>query len=109
MAVYCGVCATRITSAPENEGPFQTAGKDFGGWDIDERGRSKISDTCHRCAPVLRAAVEEAARSVTRSFRREIEERKQEVAGWKDRQERIEKVKNEFERDWLEHRTKRGL
>ena len=38
-----------------------------------------------------------------------IEVLKVEMAGWKERQERIEKAKNEFERDWLAHRAKNGL
>lgn len=109
MAVYCGVCAGRIYSAPDNEGSFQTTGEDFGGWDKDGRGRSTISDTCESCAQVLRAAVVKAARGIVHKHEKQIEERKKEIADWKARQERIDKAKTEFERDWLEHRTKNGL
>lgn len=109
MAVYCGVCAGQITSAPENEGSFQTTGEDFGGWDFDARGRSTISDTCDRCAVTLRAAIVKAARGIAKKYVTKIAERKKEEADWKERQERIGKAKTEFERDWLEHRTKNGL
>jgi methionyl-tRNA synthetase len=109
MAVYCGVCAGRISSAFENQGSFQTTGEDFGGWDLNENGRSQIGDTCDGCAPVLRAAVVEAARSIAKKHKAKIEERKKEFADWEDRQKRIEKAKSEFERDWVEHRRKNGL
>ena len=109
MAVYCGVCAIRIGSAPENEGSFQTTGRDFGGWDMGKGGQSQIHDTCDACASVLRTAVTEAARVIAGMHKDRIEALKVEMAGWKERQERIEKAKNEFERDWLAHRAKNGL
>ncbi len=107
MAVFCGVCAARIDCAPENEGSFQTAG-DFGGWDM-EHGRSRIHDTCESCAPHLRVAVTEAARKIAQKHKAEIEALKTEMTGWKEREKRIEKAKDEFERDWLEQRRKLGL
>jgi hypothetical protein len=55
MAVYCGVCAHRIWSAPENGGRFPT--DDFGGWDEG----SRIDNTCEDCAAALRAVVSHRA------------------------------------------------
>ena len=55
MAVHCGVCACRISSATDNGGSFPT--DDFGGW----AERSRIDDTCEDCADHLRAAVAKAA------------------------------------------------
>jgi hypothetical protein len=109
MAVFCGVCARRIGSAPKNEGSFQTTGRDFGGWDMGSGTQSQIHDTCENCAPALRTAVTEAARVIAGMHKEEIEALKKEMTGWKDRQERIEKAKNEFEKDWLEQRRKLGL
>jgi hypothetical protein len=58
MAVYCGVCAVRISSAADNGGAFPT--HDFGGW---ESG-SKIHDTCVSCAGQLMDAVAAVARRI---------------------------------------------
>jgi hypothetical protein len=109
MAVFCGVCAGRIDCAPENEGSFQTTGKDFGGWDVKQHGGSRIEDTCEDCAPALRAAVTEAARKIAGKHKIRIQALKKEMTVWKNRQERIEKAKNEFEKDWSEQRRKLGL
>jgi hypothetical protein len=109
MAVFCGACARRIFSAPENEGSFQTTGEDFGGWDKDEGGRSRIGDTCRSCATILRSAMTDAARKIADARKAENEALKVEMAGWEERQKRIEKAKSEFERDWLEQRRKLGL
>jgi hypothetical protein len=107
MAVYCGVCAARIDSARENEGSFQTAG-DFGGWDV-EHGKFRIQDTCESCAPHLRVAVTEAASKIAKKHKSAIEALKAEMTSWADRQKRIKKAKNEFEREWVERQRKLGL
>ena len=72
MAVYCGVCASRISSAFENGGSF--ASNDFGGWS------ARINDTCESCAAVLRAAVSNAARTILThaAVRRRVEELRKE-------------------------------
>lgn len=111
MAVFCGACGNRIGSAPDNYGSFKTTGEDFGGWDVDERrvGFHRINDTCERCSQILSAAVTKAAKTIASKHTKAIAALKVEMAGWKDRQVRIEKVKDEFERDWLEQRRKLGL
>ncbi len=57
MAVHCGVCAVRISSAPDNGGSFPS--DDFGGWYRSNRypGGSRIDDTCESCAARLRIVV----------------------------------------------------
>lgn len=106
MAVFCGACAVRIDCAPENEGSFQTTGEDFGGWDKDKLGRSKIEDTCEACAPILRAAVAKAAREIAEKHKDRVEALKTEMSGWKERQERIEKARSQHEQEWFEKMRK---
>lgn len=57
MAVHCGVCARRLSSAADNGGSFSST--PFGGW--DKRSPSQIQDTCEGCAALLRKVVGEAA------------------------------------------------
>ena len=55
MAVYCGVCAIRIGSAPENEGSFQTTGRDFvaGTWAkvVSPKSTTRAMRVRLSCAP----------------------------------------------------------
>jgi len=111
MGVYCGACGNRISSAPDNNGGFQTTGEDFGGWDVDDRrpGFHCINDTCDRCAPILRAAVTKAAKIIAQKHKKTIAALKAEVTGWRAQAKRVEKAKDEFDKDWLERRKKLGL
>jgi ribosomal protein S27E len=70
MAVYCGVCATRLWDASENGGQFLTT--DFGGW--DERSRAVIRDTCEPCAAILAQAVGQAAKRICEEHSARVEE-----------------------------------
>ena len=50
--ILCSVCQVRISSAPENDGPFPS---DLG---------KPITDTCQSCAKILREAVTIAAKKI---------------------------------------------
>ena len=99
MAIFCGVCACRIFSAHENEGSFRVLG-DFGGWDKDKNGHSRISDTCEDCAPVLREAVASAARKIAAKHEKAITSLAAELEGYRRRAEEKARDKEEFEREW---------
>lgn len=107
MAVFCGVCASRIFSAPENEGGFQVSG-DFGGWDKDKSGYSRISDTCEDCALVLRAAVASAARTIAAKHKKAIAALVAELEGYKRRAEEDARDKEAFECEWQKRRANRA-
>lgn len=92
MAVYCGVCAVRISSAPDNGGSFPS--DDFGGWgrSVREQGTSRIDDTCESCAMRLRVVVAKEARRI-RSLKHNaprVEALRREIAHHEAEQKRYE-------------------
>lgn len=89
MAVHCGVCAVRISSAPENGGSFRTT--DFGGWDE----RSRISDTCEECAWVLALAVGQAAKEIRKKHDWRVQTLHNTLAAEKTRHDEYEKARRE--------------
>jgi len=100
MAVYCGVCAVRLSNATENGGAFLSA--DFGGWD---KGY-EINATCERCCLALRKAVSEAARSLIKSriVKARVADLKRSVAEEEQSRKTYGKSRREaldaFETDW---------
>lgn len=89
MAVHCGVCASRISSAPENGGSFQT--EDFGGWDE----RSRIEATCGTCAAQLAAAVAIEARRIREWNQKRVDELRERIRLERQRQEAYDKARRE--------------
>jgi curli biogenesis system outer membrane secretion channel CsgG len=108
MAVYCGVCAVRLSSAIENDGSFNT-NKDFKGWDTQGTSRSRISDTCEPCGKILRAAVTKAANEIIIQNAPDVEALRQQQKETRDREARSSKEKAEFETAWSQERLRRGV
>ena len=100
MAVYCGVCAGRLGSAPDNEGSFQVT-SEFQGWS------SRISDTCESCAKALRVAVTKAANKLVTKHRRAVDALKREVEADAAHQKRVTEERRAFEQEWSERKSKR--
>jgi hypothetical protein len=107
MAIYCGACASRIDSAPENEGSFQTSGENFGGWDVSEQGRSRIDDTCSACAPILRAAVTAAAKIIAKRNGKRVSALKKEITDVREKRERFAQEDRAFKAEFEEWRRKK--
>lgn len=99
MAVYCGVCAGRIGSAPDNGGSFQVT-SEFQGWS------SRISDTCESCAKTLRAAVTKAANKLVAKHRRAVDALKREVEVDDAHQKRVAEERRAFEHEWAARKSK---
>lgn len=106
MAVYCGVCARRLSSAADNGGSFQT--NHFDGW--DEQG-DRIADTCEDCARRLRAAVTVEATRIRHESKNDerVARLRSEVESQRRERERYqlerEKAISDFDRSY---RSKRG-
>lgn len=102
MAVYCGVCAGRISSACDNGGSFRTT-SEFKGWS------GRINDTCESCAQKLSEAVTKAAMKLVAKSQRAVDRLRIDVEMENARQERAKKEKADFEREWAERRAKTGI
>lgn len=107
MAIYCGVCATSIGSAPENEGSFSV--NDFGGWDTSYANgvpssfnKSVIRDTCEACASRLRSAITKEAKEIVRENQYRVDSLRTSVRVQRAREEKLRKEKQEFESVWRE-------
>jgi hypothetical protein len=104
MAVHCGACGKRLSSAMENYDSFQVD-EDFKGWDVNEQtGYAAIKDTCASCASVFREAITHLANEIVEKnidtvsrLRKEIEDHRAYVA-------KLKKEKEQFERDWVAHK-----
>jgi hypothetical protein len=81
MAVFCGVCGTRLSNAAENGGSFAVHPSFLG-----EDGR--ISDSCEDCANLLKAATTAAANKIV------LRVRARELAR-QERKEREQKAKDD--------------
>jgi hypothetical protein len=109
MAIYCGVCATRICSAPENGGSFRT-GPDFRGWDIVRLGHptSRINDTCEACAERLKTAITEEAMRIARANQARVDAMRESVEEEIRTRNEREARRRAFEAEWVERELKRG-
>lgn len=99
MAVYCGVCAGRVSCAWENGGSFQVT-SEFLGWS------PKVSDTCESCARILSEAITKAANKIVLKNRKAVDALQKDVETENARAERVKKEKAEFEREWAERKAK---
>lgn len=99
MAVYCGVCASRISAAWENGGSFRTT-SEFKGWS------NRINDTCESCARILSEAVTKAAMKLVAKNQRAINFLRQEHEDEEARQERLKNERAAFEREWTERKSR---
>lgn len=91
MAVYCGVCAVRLSGGWENSGSFRVT-SEFRGWHP-----GKISDTCDDCAAVLTKAVTVAANKLADKYRVTVDKLKAEVQEEEERRKRYDKEKDAIE------------
>lgn len=113
MAVFCSVCAIRIGSAPENEGPF-TVDKTFdAGWDLSDadysgRRRVMIRNTCEECAATLARAVAVAASEIAARHTERIAKLKADMEQWEEQKRRAEQDREDFEAAWNAERARRA-
>lgn len=94
VAVYCGVCATRIHDAGENYGSFQ------GTAELDGVHPGRIDDTCERCHDRLAAAVTRAANAISNRHRKAVDALRNEIQGQRDREEAAKREEADFRRAW---------
>lgn len=99
MGVWCGVCAGQLGDATENEGSFSLGRQTFAGWDADDKGRIRISDTCESCATKIQVAIAVAASIIAAQRKAEVDELRTRRLGWEARWKREAEEKLAFERE----------
>lgn len=97
MACYCGTCATRISSAFDNNGSFKVT-KDFRGWS------ERVADTCDGCAARLAEAVTRVANAIAEENRAKVDQLRVDVEKDLAAQKAYELERKAFETAWNERK-----
>lgn len=102
MAIYCGVCATRLYDGSENYGGFQVS-PSFQG--IYTSKYPHINDACKSCHDILVDVITQAANKIVADNSDRVEARKNELQKHRDHEEKTRQEKLEFEQAWNARRS----
>lgn len=104
MTYYCGCCGQQLYDATENAGAFRV-NSSFKSWDTNEKGVSRIRDTCDDCARKLIDATTVAAQAIVAANEERVAQRSAMVQEQRKVEAEIVADRMEFEKAWKQHRA----